>query len=76
MIDNSLIFSDGNSSFELIAGLDKIGYTISDQVDFGKRTGGGYYHRYVRTLPLVAAGALIYYTGGAAAGAFVPVALN
>ena len=63
--EQSLSVSDGQSTFEFVNGLNKFGYTLSRDVDFGERTGGIYYHAYIRTLPFIGAGALVYYSAGA-----------
>ena len=61
-MESVLGISDGNMTFELMSGANKIGYTTSYEVDFSTRTsGGGYSHGYIRTLPTAAAVATAYY---------------
>lgn len=67
--ESSFSLSNGNNTFTGILGTNKIGYTISYDVNFSNRTASTYYHQYIRTLPTatVAVGvvAAVYYTGGA-----------
>ena len=61
-MESVLGISDGNMTFELMSGANKIGYTTSYEVDFSTRTsGGGYSHGYIRTLPTAAAVSTAYY---------------
>ena len=64
--------SDGNNSFTGIAGLNKIGYTINNDVNFANHSAGSYYHGYIRTIPTTILGVAVYYSGGYA-GALLPV---
>ncbi len=77
-LETAIGFSDGNTTLELMSGLNKIGYTKSYDVDFSERTTGGIYnHGYIRTIPTAAAVVTAYYwpalvgalASGAAAGA-------
>ena len=54
--ENAVGFSNGNTSLELMSGLNKIGYTASYEVDFSERTSGGIYnHLYIRSIPTAVA---------------------
>lgn len=70
-LENVAGFSNGNTSIELMSGLNKIGYTASYKVDFSSRASGGIYnHGYIRTLPTAAAVVTSYYCWPALVGAF------
>ena len=50
-------------------GFNKIGYTISHEVDFSSRTSAGVYeHRYLRTIPTAIAVVALCYFGVSLAG--------
>ena len=66
MGENAISVSHGSVSTEFVCGINKIGFTKSFDADFGTRTGGSYYHEYIRTVPTVAIGVLVYYSLGAA----------
>ncbi len=69
-LENAMGFSNGNTSLELMSGLNKIGYTTSYDVDFSERTSGGvYHHGYVRTIPTAVAVVTAYYCWPALVGA-------
>ena len=68
ILERSVTVSDGNKAFTGIIGNNKVGYTISYNVDFVNNTATSYYHEYFRTIPTatvaVIAVALTYFTGG------------
>ena len=64
--ESSLSLCYDSTNYEFMFGINKIGVTIGYEVDFGNRTAGTYYHEYIRTIPIAGAGAVIYYTKGAA----------
>ena len=69
-LENAMGVSNGNTSLELMSGLNKIGYTTSYEVDFSERTSGGVYqHGYIRTIPTAAAVVTAYYCWPALVGA-------
>ena len=69
-LENAIGVSNGNTSLELMSGLNKIGYTTSYEVDFSERTSGGVYqHAYIRTIPTAAAVVTVYYCWPALVGA-------
>ncbi len=49
-ISGSFSFGTG-WTFELFAGIEKIGFTFTKYTDFGTHEGGDYYHMYIRTIP-------------------------
>lgn len=69
-LENAMGVSNGNTSLELMSGLNKIGYTASYEVDFSERTSGRVYqHGYIRTIPTAAAVVTTYYCWTALVGA-------
>ena len=70
--ENALGVSNGNTSFELMSGLNKIGYTASYDVNFSERTSAGmYHHGYIRTIPTALAVVTAVYCWPAFSGALV-----
>ena len=69
-LESAMGVSNGNTSLELMSGLNKIGYTKSYEVDFSERTSGGVYqHGYIRTIPTAVAVVTTYYYWLALVGA-------
>ena len=61
-----------NTSVELVTGANKMGITISQDVNFKEHTAGAYTQAYIRPWTIAATAAAIYFTAGAA----VPAALQ
>lgn len=60
--------------FDQVSGVNKLGYTIKNGVNFGNRTfSNGYVHEYIRTLPTAVAVFAIWYSYGAAVPALAQV---
>ena len=72
--ETSFTTSSNGSSVELIVGLNKIGITSKQNVDFSKRISAGLYeHMYVRTRSFVSAIALAFLTKWAALPVLMPL---
>jgi hypothetical protein len=61
-----LSFSHYNTSFEIVKGVDRYGFTFSQDVNFN----GEYLHNYVRTIPIALGVLGVYYCG---AGILIPI---
>ena len=76
----SIESANKNSFFEFIVESNKVGITVSNEVDWKNYSVGRYTSYYIRPLSIAATAAIavgavaaIYYTGGAAAGVFASV---
>ena len=69
--ERTISVCSNNTSIEFVEGINKIGFTISEDVDFKNRTAGPYAHLYVRPWTVGVTLVALYYTGGV----FAPVAL-
>ena len=76
----SIESANKNSFFEFIVESNKVGITVSNEVDWKNYSVGSYTSYYIRPLSIAATAAIavgavaaIYYTGGAAAGVFASV---
>ena len=74
LLESSITVSSENTSLEIMSGINKVGFTVSQGVDFSLHTAETYHHGYIRTVPIAFAVALAT-VGIGYAGSFVLIPL-
>ena len=69
--DNTLTISAYNTSVEFVAGIMKLGVTVSEEVNFKNKTAGLYTQAYVRPWSMIGTAVVIYYSAGTLAPLFL-----